>query len=69
MPKHAVIVIGRFQPPTAGHHKMVQHAINLANIMDAICTYMVCDGFSGIVPNKNWNHFLSISSSTQFSPY
>lgn len=35
MPKHAVIVIGRFQPPTAGHHKMVQHAIDLANTMDA----------------------------------
>jgi hypothetical protein len=36
MPKeHAVIVIGRFQPPTAGHHLMVQHAIDLANAHDA----------------------------------
>jgi len=36
MPKeHAVIVIGRFQPPTAGHHSMVQHAIDMANSLDA----------------------------------
>lgn len=35
MSKHAVIVIGRFQPPTAGHHLMVQKAMDLAHAMDA----------------------------------
>lgn len=35
MSRHAVIVIGRFQPPTAGHHKMVQHAMDLATQMGA----------------------------------